>query len=205
MSQSLFFLSTGEITDNYAQAFNGWNIKDLGAISKEKNYDEIVTLIPLKIKGKYHDKVKVYCADDEKIIQKQNSSLSDARGSIGFLTRIEQLKNDPTRLKPFLAKAIELDHLPANSSADTVIKKLTSDLKEEIEKVKKGIDERNQVFFKAIKNNQAQDSALVVGGLHAEGIVKLLKEGQIDCTVVEPKGYRADDEKIFSVFGSDRK
>ena len=190
---------TGEITENFSKAYNGWTYKNLADQANDKDYDEIVTLIPLKLKAKYNDKLKVLCGDDESVIQKQNESLSDARGTVGFLTRIEQLRNDPVRVKIYVEKAAEMDRLPKGSSIDKVLKKLNEDLKDEIGKVQGGIDQRNESFVKNLVQNDASESVLVVGGLHAKGLVDLLKKKGIDCTVVEPKGYRTEDEKLFNV------
>jgi hypothetical protein len=195
---------SGEITEHFPKTFNGWDFKTLEDRAKDKNFDEIVTLIPLKLKAKYHDKVKVQCADDESVIQKQNESLSDARGTVGFLTRIEQLKGNPQRVKIYVEKAAEMDHLPKGSSMDRVVKKLNEDLKTEVGLVQLGIDKRNESFAKSIAQGSSE-SVLVVGGLHAKGLVELLKKKEIDCTVIEPKGYRSEDEKIFNVSERDRK
>jgi hypothetical protein len=195
---------SGEINENFTRVFNGWTLKDLTAVSDSKDYDKIISLIPLKIKAKYRDQVSVYCADDDTLINKQNGALSDARGNLGFLGRIEQYKGDPQKVKPFLEKIIELDHLPQGSTPEVALKKIKSDIKENISQAFDGINQRNEKFASAVKPDLG-DSALVVGGLHAKGLVELFKKKNIDCSVVEPKGYHSEDEKVISELEPSRK
>jgi hypothetical protein len=196
---------SGEITDKFIPSFNGWNFKSLESKAQSASYDDIVTLIPLKIKAKYKDQVHVFCGDDEGIIKKQGEALSDARGNAGFLRRIKEFHDDSKRAKPYLDKVIELDHLSPDATVDEAIKKLKKDLSEEVSIIKKGIDDRNKSFVSAIKKGPSE-SALVVGGIHAQGIMDLLKKSGIDCTVIEPMGYRSDDEKaILNFLESDHK
>jgi len=53
----------GELGESFSKKFNGWTLKDLSAAAKDKDFDDIVTLIPMKVKAKFQDKVHVHCAD----------------------------------------------------------------------------------------------------------------------------------------------
>ena len=44
----------------------------------------------------------------------------------------------------------------------------------------------------------ASQVAIVYGGMHAAGIMKLLEEKGVHCTVVEPDGYRDDEAGLLA-------
>jgi hypothetical protein len=191
---------TGEIDDKFPKAYNGWTLKDLTAKAGDKNYDDIVTLVPLKLEAKYGAKLKTLCADDEALIKEHNLAFSDARGTIGFLTRLTEFRFVPEKLKPYFEKVKSVYKLPPDTSIDNGIKALKEDLKKTIVQIDDVFAKRDKNFVEAIKKNADKSSAFVVGGAHTAAIVDLLKKEKIDCTVVQPTGYSLDEEKLRDNF-----
>jgi hypothetical protein len=189
---------SGFIDEKFSQKFNGWNYASLEKISSTENFKNIVTLVPLKLEAKYNKKIQVPCGDDENLIKEQSLAFSDARGSVGFLIRLKQFKEKPDQAKPYLENVIKLDHLPEKTSLDEGVKHLQEDLKKSVIKIKEGFEKRNAKFVATIKSQSDTDMALVIGGIHGKALVSLLNEANIDCTVIEPKGYHSDDEKILA-------
>ncbi len=68
-----------EINENFQQSFNGWNMLSLEKASLNKNYDDIVTALPLKLKAKFPKEVTALCADNESLLKKNQLAISDAR------------------------------------------------------------------------------------------------------------------------------
>jgi hypothetical protein len=187
---------SGEIGPGFSKKYNGWGYDDLASASREKDFDAILTLIPLKLKAKFGNKIHVLCADDDGLIDKQNHSFSDIRGILGFLTRLDQFKSDPERAKPYLKTVIQLYHLPETTTVGEATQKLSRDFKTTLSDIERELDDRNRKFAENLTKNPTE-SAFVVGGLHAKGLVKLLEEKNRNCTVVEPKGYNPGDEKAI--------
>jgi len=59
------------------------------------------------------------------------------------------------------------------------------------------MDARNRVLAKAALEAPSPDAALVVGGAHVAGLLPLLEGAGLDCTVVEPMGYRDDAGELL--------
>jgi len=83
-----------------------------------------------------------------------------------------------------------------SSIADT-IKTLQTDYKSTIADFEKDLEDRNKKFVESLIQSKS-DVVFVVGGLHAKGLVKLLGEKNVNCTVVQPIGYHDDEEKLLS-------
>jgi hypothetical protein len=93
--------------------------------------------------------------------------------------------------------AIELYKLPPSTTADQVIDKLKSELKAAITRAKRAIDARNRKLVALVKESKEPNVAIVFGGIHAAGIVGLLDNAGLGCTVVEPVGYQDDEAQLI--------
>ena len=186
----------GEIDDKFAKVFNGWSMTDLKAKSKTDTFAEITSHVPMKIEAKFADKVKTLCGDNETMIKQQNLLLSDLRGTVGFLTRLQD--QDSKKADSYLIPAIEVFKFPAATSRSKAVQLLNQLLGERIGLLLKAIDERSMLFAQAIEKAPADKMALVIGGLHADALRKMLEERKLACSVVEPAGYAQDEEKLVA-------
>lgn len=188
---------SGELTEASDFSFNGWTFDDLKQKAAETSYAEIVTHIPLKLEAKFGSKLRTRCGDDLALLKSNDLAFSDARGTLGFLTRISQYKNDPVRVKTYLEGAIELYRLPKSATPEKAIARLKSALKSAIGRIKESVEKRNATLIKAIRSSDETKVAVVFGGIHANGIVKQLEAAGIGCSVVSPVGYEDDESKLL--------
>jgi hypothetical protein len=190
--------SSGEMTEATQLKFNGWDISGLKAESAKPEYDSILTSVPLKLEAKYGSKIHIICGDDEELAKKNALAFSDARGEVGYLTRLEQYKNDPTKVAGYLEDVVKLYHLPADATVTQGISKLRNELKTSIDQVQHFIQKRNEHLVEvaakvAQSKSPSDDIAIVFGGAHAEGVKTLLEGKQLNCEIAEPTGYPTDD------------
>lgn len=188
---------TGELDFKSKVSFNGWTIRDLKKASKKPFYPQILTSIPLKIEAKYDKAVLTLCGDDEELVKENNLAFSDARGTMGFLTRITQYKDDPKRRKVYVDGAIELYKMPPSTSVDQVIAKLKTELGSAVQRAKDTIEKRNQKLVQTIQTSAQKEVAVIYGGMHTTGIAKLLDQAGIGCSIVEPVGYQDDETQLM--------
>ncbi|MGE0763688.1 MAG: hypothetical protein AB7N80_10460 [Bdellovibrionales bacterium] len=189
----------GVIDEKFTETYNGWNLQLLKAKSQEGGYDQVITHIPLKLEAHFGARVDTLCGDSQKLVQKHSLLFSDMRGLIGFKTRLEQYKNDPEKVKPYLDSFIEINNLPVKTNVKQAIAKVRGKLKNKMTELKEIFGLRNQTFVQAIQKSGALEVALVVGGLHAADLKQRLQKALYDCEVVEPKGYNSEDEKLIEL------
>ncbi len=187
----------GELDETSNLNLNGWTIADLKSQLKQPNYPQLLASAPMKIEAKHAQGVRTICADDEKLIREGNLALSDARGILGFLTRLEQHKNEQVRAKTYLDGVIELYKLPAKTTVSQAVQKLKTELKSSVQRLKTSLEKRNAVAVEKIKGSKEKDVAVVYGGMHAAGILKLLEKAGLGCSIVEPIGYQDDEAKLL--------
>lgn len=189
-----------EMNSKTSARFNGWGIPALKADLSSKSYDDILTSIPLKLEAKYGDRIHTLCGDDDALIKKNALAFSDARGELGYLSRLEQYKADPERVKLYLDGVIELYHLPASTTIDQAITRLNIELQKSVDQIDQWIQKRNEHLVDIISNaphaSGDPDLAVVFGGAHAAGVEALLEKKGMNCTIVEPTGYE-DDEAVM--------
>lgn len=189
---------SGEIDSNFNKAFNGWKYSDLKAKAASKNYPEIISHVPLKIEAKFGERINTICADDDGLIKETGLAFSDARGTLGFYSRISQYKNDSNRVKPYLQSAIEVFKLPADTTSEQALVVLKKELQSSVSRIEKSLEMRNRKMVEAIKAVKDKLQVLVVGGAHVSHIAQMLEKENIGCTMIEPKGYSQDEEKTLS-------
>lgn len=188
---------SGELTDASSLSFNGWTLRDLKEKATESTYAEIVSHVPAKLEARFGDKLRTVCGDDEALIKSNNLAFSDARGALGFLTRISEYMNDSTRVKTYLEGVVELYHLPKKTTPKQAIARLKVELKSSVERIRGAIEKRNAVLVNIIRSSSEPRVAVVFGGVHIAGVVKLLESYGIGCSVVNPVGYEDNESKLL--------
>lgn len=188
---------TGEIDSKSTYKVNGWTLPDLKLAKGQAEFPEIVTSVPMKLKAAHPEQVHVPCGDNEALVKEQLLAFSDARGDLGYLSRILQYKDDPAKVKSYLADVIGILKLPETASVNDAVDALKTDLKKTIDRIHETIERRNANLVSVIEGAKAPEVAVVYGGMHAEGVKKLLEAKGIACTIIEPAGYRNDEAKLL--------
>ena len=188
----------GELDAKSDLAINGWKIADLASLSAQPGYDQIVTSVPLKLEAKYGDKLRTLCGDRPALIRQNQLAFSDARGAVGFLSRLMDKKTSDSRAKDYLDSVIGLYKLPSTTTRAQAIARLKVELRASVRSVRELIEKRNAALVARVKSSSEPVVAVVYGGAHAQGIVKLLNQAKLGCSVVEPTGYTDDEARLLS-------
>jgi len=190
----------GEIKGDFDTTFNGWDLAALQDQVTRKGFDKIITSVPLKIKAKHGDKVRVHCGDDLKQIQESNRLLSNLRGWTGYWSKFEELKNRPDELKPFADSAAALLKVPATTPAKELGEMVKKTLKAEVAALNESMSKRDDAFIKILNEQEFETAAVVVGGLHTADLKSKLEQAQLPCDVLEPPGYTREEENLIQDF-----
>jgi len=184
----------GEITKDYKLAFNSWDLNKL----KNLNFDDLentLTLVPLKLKAKFKDKIKVFCGDNETLIKEHQLALSDIRGYYGYYLRLNQYKN--TNKKEYNVYLKSLENIEKQEIKNP-IEYLVDKIKTSFENYNNILKERNSYFVSVIKNHKNKyNQALVIGGMHYDDLVEKLKQDNIKYTTYVPNGYDENIEHLL--------
>jgi hypothetical protein len=190
----------GEINDQFTPAFNGWDYTSLKEQSARRNYERILTLVPLKIEAKYGGKIETFCGDSEKLIQEGNLRLSNLRGWMGFYARLSDKSEAPDKLKIISESAADLLKLPKDTPVDKLIAEIKVRIQQELDGYFKSLAERNDAFVKVLSEHEFERAAVVIGGLHAPDLKEKLQKAGLGCDIYEPPGYQRNDEKLVQDF-----
>jgi hypothetical protein len=193
---------TGQILPDSSISFNGWKASDLHAVSNQASYAEIVTSVPLKLEAKYGDSIRTVCGDDDALVKENSLAFSDARAAIGFLARLVQYRNDRARAKPYLDGVIQAYKMPAQTTLEQATARMKTEFKAAVERAKIAMQKRNRHLVEVIKHSSEPNVVVVFGGMHAAGIVQLLEEAGLGCSVIEPAGYQSDEENLIAKLDS---
>jgi hypothetical protein len=166
-------------------------------MSASPTYSDVLTNVSFKLEAKWKDKLKVFCGDDEDSIKKNLAAFSDARGVVGFLTRLEQFRKDPVHAETYLDGVIDLYHLPPSTTVEQAIAKLNLELKKVVDSVEHWVDVRSQKLVAAVVADPSPVVTVVFGGAHAAGVQKLLERNGIGCSILEPDGYQDDEGALL--------
>ena len=192
---------SGTLDEKSSFQVNGWSLQDLAREKSKPGYSRIETSVPLKLKAKFGSRLQTLCGDNEALIREQLLGFSDARADVGYLTRIQEYQNDPAKLKPYLEDVIGQLKLPGDSDATRVRNALRSDLKKTVQGIRATLEKRNQSLIDRLLDAIAEGGpgpiALVYGGMHADGVKKLLEERGMNCKILEPIGYQNDEDLIL--------
>ena len=189
----------GELNAESKTRFNGWTVQDLKPESSKPHYDdEIVASVAEKIEAKYGEKVRVLCGDDNALTREHLLAFSDIRGTLGFLTRLTQYKDQPARAKTYLEGVIELYRLPADTTIAQALARLRNAMKDAAARLDVALEKRNRKVMEVIQAAGASGNiAVVYGGVHAAGLQKLMEDKGLGCTVLEPVGYQNDESALL--------
>lgn len=188
----------GEINQSFKPNYNGWNMESLRKAASGAEYGQILTHVPMKVEAKFTDKVATWCGDNEALVKRHSLAFSDARGLIGYKTRMEQFKDQPEKVKPYLESFLKISKLPENTKLDSALKTISAKLNAQLSEIKKVFALRNESFVQAAQKHGGAQSILVIGGLHAQDLKSRFEQANYDCEIVEPVGYVAEDEKLFT-------
>ena len=186
-----------DITMSSSDKFNGWTVADLSKKADDLNFADIMTNIGYKISARWKNQARVRCGDDSDAMKSNLRAFSDARGILGYLTRLEQNRKNPEGAKIYLEGVVELYHLSKDTTVDQAIFRLNLELKKSVDAIEHWIDVRNQRLVDAIMEDDSKFSAVVFGGAHAAGVRKLLEKRGVGCSIVEPWGYRDDELEML--------
>ncbi len=188
---------TGTIDENSSYQVNGWKVKDLQNEKGRSDYSKIGTSVPLKLEAKYGTQVDTICGDSEALVKEQLLGFSDARGDLGYLARITQYESDPIKLRPYLNDAIEIFKLKKNANHKEVLAAIQRDLKKTIQQIHHTIEKRNSHLVDTIISLKSKNIGVVYGGMHGQGVKKLLEEKGVNCFIIEPVGYQNDEASLL--------
>jgi hypothetical protein len=187
-----------QLNEKSSLTINGWNISLLQKELISPDYAKIVSSVPLKLEAKFSTNVKTLCGDNLALIQKSLLAFSDARGGIGFLTRIDQFKTDEKSLARYIEAAREVYKLPRATKINAVRKHIVMKLKTAIVTAEKSIEERNQILIQKILKEKSADMVVVFGGIHTAGLIKGLEKNKLNCSVVTPAGYQDNESELLA-------
>lgn len=188
----------GEIDENFAATFNGWDYASLKVQSQTKNYDKILTLVPLKVEAKYGAKITTLCGDSDALIQEGNKRLSNLRGWLGFYAKLS--KGDEETVKLFSGSAADLLQQPKDTPTEKILEKIKEQIRVDLAAFFKSLSDRNDSFVKTLSAQDYEKAAIVVGGLHASDLKEKLEKAGLGCEVYEPPGYQREDENLIQEF-----
>lgn len=175
----------GEIDDKFEQSFNGWNYRALDGQKNSSIYDNILTLVPLKLEVEFKEKILTLCADNNALIKKQLLSFSDLRAYVGYYHRLVEFKNNPKKYQLYADGLLNNGVNDKNLNATDYAKAKAQD---SLNLFLKSIEDRNQVVVSHIESHKEKNIALVIGQLHLNGLEQMLMDRKINYTVVPVKG-----------------
>ncbi len=190
----------GEIDGTFKPVFNGWSMPDLEKQAQTKNFERILTSVPMKVEARWGDKVVTICGDDLAMIKDSQMHLSNLRGWMGFWTRLSEAKPDDEKLKLYSEAAADLLKVPKDTKVEELKAKIGERSLGEIKEFEKSLHDRNGAFVKALGTREFKTAAIVIGGLHAADLKTKLQEAGYGCEVYEPPGYSSQDENLIQEF-----
>lgn len=175
----------GEINHHFIQKFNGWDYLSLDQQKKSNAYDDILTLLPLKLEVYFKEQIFTLCADSESLIKKQLMSFSDLRAYVGYYHRLKEFKNNPKKYNLYAEGLLTNELKNKNINAIDYAKIKAQD---SLNAFLKAIDDRNMAIISQIENYKGKNIALVIGQLHLKGLEELLLAKNINYSVVPVQG-----------------
>lgn len=183
----------GEIDEKFTLIYNGWSLKEIKSRRFDKNFNDIMAPIPLKIKAKYPN-IKVVCGDNLKLIDENLKAISDLRGFSGFYQRLRQSKGIDE--KKYLAYKKQLDGLfPNRKIKDPVQFSLNKSLNS-LRLFEDLIVKRNNSFFDISKKYLKENPVIVIGGLHVKDLETKFDLDKILYETIIPNGYKNDEQSL---------
>jgi hypothetical protein len=164
----------GEITKESKLEFNGWSYAKLYEYRNKKNYQDILTHIPLKLEAKFQDEIEIICGDDLELVKKHQLVLSDITGNTGFMYRLKQAREKKD------VKKFKIYHRAVEKIAKKKISNPIKYLKQKIDALyieeQVILQERNDAFVKLINSLKPTKLAIVLGARHMKDLALKLKD-----------------------------
>jgi hypothetical protein len=185
----------GEITSKFSFEHNGWSYKKLLTKVNDKHYEDIMALIPLKLKVKFNKDIQSLCGDSLPLMKKNALAFSELRGFASYaITLIKSKTKDPQKFELY-KKSLLKDHKnPKKLDAISFAKLKAS---ESLTEALFYINKRNDVFIEKIIQNKGSDMAVVIGGMHIKDLSEKLEKLKIPFEVYTPKGYQNLELKLL--------
>ncbi len=195
----------GEIDGTFETPFNGWTMSELEKQAQTKNFDKIITLVPMKVEARWGDKVVTLCGDDEKLIKESQMHLSNLRGWMGFYSRLGAVAGSGAsggdeKAKQYADAAADLLKVSKETPVEELKKLINQRSLEELSLFQQALDDRNAAFVRAVQSRPFTTAAIVIGGLHAGDLQAKLEKAGLACEIFEPPGYSKEDETVIQDF-----
>lgn len=189
---------SGELSRESTVQFNGWTVAELEKQTGKPGYaGEIVGSVPQKLEAKYGARLKTICGDDDALVKAHLLAFSDVRGTLGFLSRLIENKGNPAKARTYLDGVVELYQMPKATTYDQAVKRTRTEAGQAYLRLKDALDRRNrravQAVREALKASPKLPVAVVYGGVHASGILTLLRAEGIQAEAIEVEGYKNDE------------
>jgi hypothetical protein len=194
-TKTVTIISEGCAGDITKDSHYGWDYQKLAAKKDTPEFKEILAFNPAKLKAQLGDKANIVCADSEELMKKNLLAFSDLRAFTGYYIRLKQFKGKNEKNYAMFEKALlEKEGKLGKVDAIAYAKEKALNAIAEVERL---IEERNQKFVAAAKETLAANPVIVIGGLHAKGIVKALEKEKIKFSIFVPEGYKESDENLI--------
>ena len=185
-----------EINEKFESKFNNWSYVELERYIKKSDYEKILTMLPLKIEVELKEKVKTFCADDDKLITESQLALSDMRAFVGYKMRLAEFKQQGDKVS-FEKYAKSLMVGIKKNDPIAYAKEQAMNALEKFEKLNFKREVHFVDYITNLKITKDQVVILVIGGVHANSIETLLKEKNINTEIYTPKGYVEVDNELI--------
>lgn len=185
----------GKIDASFSKSYNGWDFKKLAEYRDTKEYVDIITMAPLKVKVA-HPSANVICGDNDELIKLNQLAMSDMRGFLGFYIGV-QTRKDPKYIRTVKEALESLGH----GNVENVPQFLQQKLLESWDKSFEYIYQRNDRFIEKILAQKSIPPIVVIGGIHVEDLAQKLASKKIPFEIATPKDYPAKDEQMIHSLG----
>lgn len=199
-----YLLSEGcekvEIDENFKAKFNGWGYVELDKLRSEANYDNILTLLPLKVEVQYKEKIKTFCVDNLELIHESQLQLSDIRAYIGYASRLEEFKNkgDDISYERYAKSLLSAEDQKNKLNAIAMAKEKALAALDNFEKINLQRESKIVDNILSLKLKKKEVAAFIIGGIHAENLAKGLKKANYNVEVYTPNGYVENDKDLIN-------
>lgn len=187
----------GVIDSSFKRSYHGWTYKLLAKNLKQRFYDDIITLIPLKLKVQFRDKVVVLCGDSYALRKKEHKSRQNLVAQLHLYQNILRYKDDKKKYKIYRTHL--LDQVPKTKNMNRLeileeARKETLNKLQEYQLVEK---RRNLRFLNQILTHYKKNPIVIRDGTHVKSLTKLLDTNNIEYNVVTLDYHPTDkDEKV---------
>lgn len=187
-----------EIDQSFSPKFNGWDYQKLSMKISEKNYGDILTLLPLKVEVFFKEKIKTLCIDDLHLIDQSQLALSDVRAYIGYSARLDYFKQkkDMESYNRYAASLLSEEEKKQKVDALIIAKKKARQSLDLFVKINTQREEKIIENILKLKLNEKDMVAIVIGGIHVEELNQQLKKRNFLTEVYTPEGYVDNDKGL---------